>query len=135
MPELGPFPDVERAVMDLLADLVTDPADVGTRIPADLQTRLGAGRKVIRVRCIGGDDDRFTDYPRVDVEVYASTRAVAMPLAETIRQRLISRPRQTAFGVIDRATTEVRPQEISYDDPDVRMVTATYRMSLRRRVP
>lgn len=134
MPELGPFPDIEQALMDLLSDLVTDPADVGTVVPADLQTRITAGRIVIRVRCIGGTDDRFFDNPRVDIEVYAGTRAAAMPLAETIRQRLISKGRRTAYGVIDRADTEVRPQEVPYDDPDIRRVSATYRLSARRRV-
>jgi hypothetical protein len=120
--------------MDLLADLVSDPDDIGTVIPADLQERVFADppRRVIRVRCIGGSDSRFFDNPRVDVEVFAATRATAMPLAETIRQRLISKPRRTAFGVIDRAETEVRPQEIPYEDPDIRRILATYRLSLRR---
>jgi hypothetical protein len=137
VPELAAFPDVEQALMDLFSDLVTDPRDVGVIIPADLQQRVLADppRPVIRVRVIGGNDNRFFDNPRVDIEVYAATRAVAVPLAETIRQRLISKPRLTAHGVIDRADTEVRPQEIPYDDPDIRRVSATYRLSLRRRVP
>ena len=136
MPELAAFPDVEQALMDLLADLVVDREDVGIIIPIDLQKRVlsDSPRPVIRVRCIGGSDDRFFDNPRVDVEVFAASRAVAMPLAEAIRQRLISKPRLTAFGVIDRADTEVRPQEIPYDDPDIRRISATYRLSTRRRV-
>jgi hypothetical protein len=134
VPDLAPFSDVEHMLMDALADLVTDPADVGTVIPADLQNRLAAGRKVIRVRRIGGSDDRISDYPRVDVETFGATRADAWPLAESIRQRLISGPQRTAHGLIDRATTEVGPQEIPYDDPDVRRVLATYRLSTRRRV-
>lgn len=133
MPDLAPFIDVEYALMDLFADLVTDPADVVTVLPNDLQARLADGRKLIRVRVIGGGDDRISDHPRIDVETFASTRAVARPLAETIRQRLISGGHRTVHGVIDHATTEVGPQEIPYDDPDVRRWSATYRLSTRRR--
>jgi hypothetical protein len=136
VPELAAFPDVEQALMDLLADLVVDPADVGVIIPADLQARVlgDPTRHVIRVRVLGGNDNRFIDFPRVDIEVFGPARATMVPLAETIRQRLISKPRRTAFGVIDRAETEVRPQEIPYDDPDIRRVLGTYRISMRRRV-
>jgi hypothetical protein len=133
MPELAPFIDVEHALMDLFADLVDDPADVVTVLPNDLQARLAVDRQVIRVRVIGGSDDRISDHPRVDVEVFGATRAVAKPLAETIRQRLISGGHRTAHGVIDHATTEVGPQETPYDDPDVRRWSATYRLSTRRR--
>lgn len=134
MPDLAPFVDVEKALMDLFADLVTDPADVVTVIPDDLQTRLAADRPVIRVRVVGGSDDRISDHPRVDVETFGPTRAVSKPLAETIRQRLLAGGHRTAHGVIDRATTEVGPQEIPYDDPDVRRWSATYRLSTRRRI-
>lgn len=140
MPELAAFIDIEYALMDLFADLVDDPADVVTEIPDDLQIRVFGDpdndvvpRPVIRVRVIGGSDDRVSDHPRVDVEVFGATRAVAKPLAETIRQRLISGGHRTAHGVIDRATTEVGPQKIPYEDPDVRRWSATYRMSTRRR--
>lgn len=136
MPELAPFPDVESALVDLLTDLVGHPDDVDTVIPDDLQARVFATppRPVIRIRCIGGSDDVISDYPRVDIEVFASTRAAGQPLAEAIRQRMIYGGHRTAHGVIDRAITEVRPQEIPYDDPDVRRWSATYRVSMRRRV-
>jgi len=133
MPELAPFVDIEHALMDLFSDLVTDDDDVTTVIPADLQARLAADRLVVRVRVIGGSDDRISDHPRVDVETFGLTRATARPLAETIRQRMLSGGHRTAYGVIDRATTEVGPQEIPYDDPDVRRWSATYRLTARRR--
>lgn len=133
MPQFAAFVDIEYALMDLFADLVTDPDDVCTEIPDDLQARLAADRHVIHVHCIGGSGDRISDHPRVDVEVFAATRAVAKPLAETIRQRLIYGGHRTAHGVIDRATTEVGPQKLPYEDPDVRRWSATYRLSTRRR--
>lgn len=127
--DLPVFPDVERVLMDLFADLATAAsATVVTVVPANLQQAL----PVIRVRRLGGADDRWTDRPRVDVEVYGTTRAVAMPLAKTLQARLLSWPRATAHGVLDRADTEVGPQEIPYADQDVHLVTATYRLALRR---
>ncbi|MCW2904925.1 MAG: hypothetical protein JWO67_7190 [Streptosporangiaceae bacterium] len=124
--DLPVFPDVEQVLMDLFADLA---ATVVTFLPADLQQRL----PLVRVRRLGGGDDKWTDQPRVDVEVYAADRAAGMPLAKLLQQRLISRPNRTAHGVIDRAGTEVGPREVPYDDPDTRLFTATYRVSLRRR--
>jgi hypothetical protein len=70
--------------------------------------------------------------PRVDVDVYATTESTGAPLAELVRQRLLSYPRATAAGVIDRVTTEVSPHEVPYDDSGVRLFTATYRLATRR---
>ena len=127
--DLPVFPDVALVLIEVFADIAAAAsAATVTNLPADLQAVL----PVIRVRRLGGGDDRWTDAPRVDVEVYAATRAVAVPLAEQLRQRLLSRPHATAHGVIDRAVTEVGPQEIPYEDQDVRLVAATYRLSLRR---
>lgn len=129
MPDLPAFPDVEKALIDVFADLsAAVSATAVARLPPDLQQML----PVIRVRRLGGGDDRWTDSPRADVEVYAATRAVAVPLAELLRQRLLSGPHATGHGVIDRAVTEVGPQEIPYEDQDIRLVTATYRVALRR---
>jgi hypothetical protein len=138
LPDLAAFADVHACLRALFADLVVNPADVGTVIPADLQQRVTATptpRPVIRVRRVGGPDDRFTDRPRVDVDVYSSTFSESSGLAERCRQRLISKPARTSAGVIDRAFTEVGPHEVPYTDPDVRLVTATYRVSMRRRTP
>lgn len=126
MATLAPFPDVERVLGDLFADLAT----VGSETGIDLQERL----PFIRVRRLGGPDDRITDAARVDVHVYAFDTTSAKVLAETVRQRLISGPSTTAHGVIDRARTEVGPQSVPVDDAaGYRQVVATYRISMRRR--
>ena len=126
------FPDVEACLRELFADLVVDPTDVGTVIPADLQDRINAGRNVIRLYRIGGSDDWYTDRPRVMVENYDATVAAAKASAEQVRQRLILRPHRTSVGVIDRAVTETGPAEWPYTDPSIRLIRATYRLSLRR---
>jgi hypothetical protein len=123
---LAPFPDVERAVGDLVADLGTP----GSETNITLQSTL----PYIRIRRLGGSDDRITDAARVDVHVYDTDATNAKAIAETIRQRLISGPSTTTHGVIDRVWTEVGPQTIpAADTANIRQVVATYRVSMRRR--
>ena len=122
---LANFPDVERVLGDLLADLGTVGAETGT----DLQTNL----PFIRIRRLGGSDDVITDASRVDVDVYTTDASSGKALAETIRQRLISGPSKTAHGVIDRAWTEAGPQSVPAADPNIRRVIVTFRVSLRRK--
>jgi hypothetical protein len=125
MTALSAFPDVERVLGDLFSDLGT----IGSETDIDLQSSL----PFIRVRRIGGTDNRVTDATRVDVDVYATDATSAKTLTELIRQRLISGPSATAHGVIDRAWTESGPQTAPTDDQNIRRVIATYRISLRRR--
>ena len=124
MVDLAAFPDVEVAVMDLIEDLAT----VGTTTPADLIQQL----PFVRVLRFGGSDDRFTDSPRIDIDVFESTRPLAFTLAETIRARLLSFPHVINGVVIDKATTLVGPQEVPWSDPNVRHLTASYTVALRR---
>lgn len=131
MSDLGPFVDELDALEALLADFV--PADhVVTWTGTDLQQLLVAGA-VIKLASIGGDDNRVTARPRVDVVVLAARFDDAWSVAKLVRQRLLSYPHATAAGVIDRVVTEVSPHEVPYDDPDVRQVVATYRLATRRR--
>lgn len=126
MPVLASFPLAARIVAALVDDLGTTGGETST----DLQSEL----PFIRVRRIGGADDRITDVARVDVRVYAEDLSDSETLSETIRQRLISGPAATAHGVMDRAFTEVGPQEVPGPDPDhYRVVSTTYRVSVRRR--
>ena len=130
MTDLAPFVDVHAALTEVLTDLV--PAGhVVTWTGTDLQTVIASG-PLIKVSRLGGGDDRFTATPRVDIDVFATTESTGAPLAELVRQRLLSWPHATAVGVIDRVTTEVSPHEVPYDDQGVRLFTATYRVSTRR---
>lgn len=126
MPLLAPFPPVERIV----AAVVTDLGETGSETSTDLQDSL----PFIRIRRIGGSDNRVTDTARIDVRVYDAELSDAFVLSETIRQLLISGPTATPHGVLDRAETEVAPQEVPGPDPDhYRVVSTTYRVSVRRR--
>lgn len=126
MPLLASFPKAPRIVAALLDDLGTTSGETSTTLQTDLP--------FIRVRRIGGSDDRVTDVARVDVRVYAVNLSDAEELSETIRQRLISGPAATTHGVLDHAETEVGPQEVPGPDPDhYRVVSTTYRVSVRRR--
>lgn len=130
MVDLAAWPDVHDVLPLLFADLVADPSQqiVGPRLPANLQDRM----PLIRVRGIGGADDRITDRPRTDVEVYAADYPTSRTLAEAVRQRLLDYPHLTAAGNVDWVETESRPTEIPHDDQAVRLVAATYRISFRR---
>lgn len=122
------FPDAERIVGDLLADLVAA-GSVGNETPANLQDVL----PFIRVRRIGGTDDRITDTARVDVDAYAADATTAKDLAEQARQRIITGFAVTAHGILDRGYTESGPALLPVDDTaGIRRVTTTYRVSARR---
>ncbi|KAB2344878.1 tail completion protein gp17 [Actinomadura rudentiformis] len=125
----APWPDIEELLLHVLADLTT--GTVVTVTPPDLQQHL----PVIRVRRLGGSDNRVSDTARVDVDVYAATRAEAHALGEAVRQRLLVAPHVVAGpsgGVIDRVVTEVAPHSVTHPDPGTRRVTATYRTTARR---
>jgi hypothetical protein len=127
---LAAWPPATRIVAAVLDDL----GDVVGETGIDLAARLQDSGRVIRVRRIGGSDDRITDVARVDVRVYAVDLSDAEDTAETARQRLISQPWATAHGVLDRAETEVGPQEVPGPDPEnYRVVNITLRVSVRRR--
>jgi hypothetical protein len=128
----GGYPDIERVVCDLLADL----GGTGTRTPADLQ----AVTPFLRVRRVGGVDDRVTDRARVDVEVFATTREAGEDLAEQVRQRLSVRGPLvvTSEGrpvVVDRSMLLAGPVEVPWPDVVVRMFHASYQLESRRPWP
>lgn len=125
----APWPDINKILTLALADKANKV--VGPRLYANFEIDL----PVIRVRRIGGNSDRETDYPRTVVDVYADTYEVAAELAEDLRQEFLvngSERFRTVHGRIDRCEVEVAPIEIPYSSPDVHHITATYRLSTRR---
>lgn len=125
------FPDIERVVMDLLASFklgTVATANIQTETPIDLETRL----PFILVVAGTGDDDGLTDYPLVDVEVFAPTRAMAYALAEDIRARLLEAPHRVNGVIIDFVRTTIRPRRLPWANEQIRRFAATYRFSARR---
>lgn len=130
MADLSPFPDPHDVLKLALAHFGAKKV-VGPRTPPDF---LDAGFPVISVRAVGGTNlaDKITDVPRMAVTVYGEDYEQSRDLAEEIRQYLLSGPKFTAAGRIDRTEVEVRPIEVTYPDPKVRVHSAIYRPSFRR---
>lgn len=131
--ELAAFPDVEEVVLALI-ELTPALGNAVQTTPAEM-----ADTVVIRVLRVGGGDDGITDRALVDVTVFAPKYAQAREVAEQVRQRMLaaggkkvpttSRP---SGVLIDRCVTATGPQEIPYDNPELRRKPATYRVELRR---
>jgi hypothetical protein len=118
-----PFPDAERVAVELLHPLA----------PAMVVTPRQITEPIIQVRRVGGTDDGVTDFARIEVGCIAFTRHEAWHLAEAVRQRILN-ARATVHGgaLIDRTAVEIAPQQIPDENPDIRRVVATYRLSMRR---
>lgn len=135
MAVLASWPDTRKVCAAAFADL----GETGSRTPDDFTGRL----PYIRFRVVGGSDDRITDQPRVAADVFAGTPDQAWEIAKTVRQRFLAGRIATVHGRIDSARTEVGPQEAPWPgqsgqpgailtDPAVSLVTAIYRLGLRR---
>ncbi|MEU5259020.1 hypothetical protein [Amycolatopsis sp. NPDC021455] len=120
---LGAFPDIEDLAMELL-----EPAG-----PTVLATPEVITPPLIVIRRTGGFDDVITDTPRIQVDVFGSTRRQAADLAETCRQIILASP-ATGIGhaSIDQAWTETAPTFVAYDDRNTQRYVATYGLALRR---
>ena len=122
------FPDAVRVLVDDLTALAGD-GHTGAQTPADLAGTL----PFIRVTRFGGGADHVSDYPMVDVDVFAATYAAAQQLAEQVRARIVGPP--PAAALLDRVVCEQGPHELPWgDDSTVRRFGATYRVTTRRRI-
>lgn len=104
------LPDVEAL---LLADVLTDVTNKGTRIPADVATQLPY-RAVYK---LSGTvvRPRFLDRPQVQIVTFAATREQASDLAEAAREALhdaVDAQTRFAGGVIHRVDEVVSPFEV-----------------------
>lgn len=127
MTNFTPWPDPHIILMELLDDLTASPV-VGPRLHKDFQDEM----PIIRVRKVGGGNDKITDFPRMSIDVYARTYPEASQLAEAIRQRLLAYPHITTAGRLDRCEVEASPFEVPWPDNTLRYLTATYVISTRR---
>ncbi|TDC92355.1 hypothetical protein E1161_13355 [Saccharopolyspora aridisoli] len=118
-----PFPDAEQVVMALLEPLAT----VVVVSPREISNSL------IQIHRAGGADDGVTDIARLETECIACSRHDAWRLAEAVRQRVLNAAASVHAGaLIDRTAVEIAPQQVPDDNPDIRRVVATYRLSMRR---
>lgn len=128
MENLGPYPDAENVVIGILEPLVTTPtAQVVTAAGEDMVL------PTIQVQRTGGSDDRITDYPTVQVKVFAADRPSAWALAEQARQAILAARRTVAGGALIDDTDTVTPAvQLPDEGDDVRTVMAVYRLAMRR---
>jgi hypothetical protein len=132
--ELAVYPDVPHAVCDLLVTL-PDVNGADIEAPEDLQSVV----PWIRVTRTGGTSDRITDTATLVVDVFAENATQAWDIAKAALQRLTRGPFlsdvsfRTAHGQVDKARVSVGPQLTPPADSDnLRLVTATYTVSVRR---
>lgn len=121
------FPDVQRLLVDDLEALAGS-GHTAIETPVDLEGKL----PFVRVMRTGGPADLVTDYPTIEVDVFAATYTDGVLLAEKIRQRLVGPP--PPVRVIDRCRCDIGPRELPWGDGIVRRFGATYSMSTRRRL-
>jgi hypothetical protein len=119
------FPDVEAVVCDLLEQV------------APTTTYLDKGwddvLPVIQVNRVGGSRDSITDVARVQVAVWAETRAQVWQLANQIRDLILYAGNTRVNGVlIDWTEESIAGQQVPDIDPDDRRVISTYQFAFRR---
>lgn len=129
-PALRSFIDAERGAVFLLADLV-DAGSCAIQTPNDLLDHL----PFIKVERIGGQSTRWDDSPRIDVAVYClrESRGQGVALALACQARLLSFPHAIPdVGVIDSVETDVSPNEVPWANAAIRLITSSYRVTVRR---
>ena len=88
---------------------------------------------LIVVERVGGGDDGVTDYPRIEVSILGSTRREAWQLAREAQQLVLAASGELVGAtLVDAAGTESDPAQRDYENPDLRLVMATYRLEYRR---
>lgn len=95
--------------------------------PAKLETQL----PVVRVKRIGGFDERFADHPRVAVDVFAATADEARTLAGQIRDALLFLRGPVNGAVIRSVRCDSGPSRQPWENEAIHRRGATYTVSLR----
>jgi hypothetical protein len=95
--------------------------------PPDLEDRL----PVIRVERIGGPDERFSQHPRVAVDVFAATADEARTLAGQVRDALVLLRGPVNGAVIRGVRCDAGPSRQPWANEAVHRRGASYTVSLR----
>lgn len=126
---LPPFPNPERILVAEFDQLAAGRWFNGGSTPRDLRERV----PFVTVRRGGGPSDSVNDYPFVTVEIHARTYAEIDDIAEEIRQHLLSPDIiSNVHGQIDRAVCSSAHTELPAEDPALRRILTTYRLTCRR---
>lgn len=95
--------------------------------PADLEKRL----PVVRVGRVGGPDDRFSQHPRVTVDVFAGTADEARTLAGDVSDALVFLSGPVNGAVIRGVRCDSGFMRTPWENPEIHRRSATYTVSLR----
>lgn len=133
MTELQPFPSIVSALRTLLLDRFDALTDVRQTWPPDAEERV----PLVRVEKIGGSRTQLNDYPLVDLELLATTKAEAESLAEDVDAFLLGYPLSVLVDgrtvVLDRVSVPRVPAGLPWEDAGASRYAATYSFSVRRR--
>lgn len=130
-----PFADAEEVLRRLLvADL-----DGGVIVVSATGPELNP--PVVKVRRIGGENDYITDYATMLVSSFCATRPESNVLAAQVQVTILNAVcRAILMGdgttaLIDNAVVVTADHPELYENPDVRQVSATYELRMRRPWP
>lgn len=122
------FPDVQAVLVGGLEALVGAADRTGTETPADFTGRTPFIR-VLRVPGAGGSD-HVDDRSSIDIDVFDTTYAAAIRLAEQVRQYLVGPP--PPFAVLDKVACDQGPVELPWGGDQIRRINAGYLVIARR---
>lgn len=123
------LPDAEEIAVAFLAEAFPD-----VRVVTELYVGFEAEVPLLRVARIGGAVVRpfVLDAPRIDVDVYHSSRLAASELCRTVAARMwTARGRTYAAGLITSVQEEVGPSWRPEYNPALYHFGATYVLTVR----
>lgn len=139
------FPDIEKALVEGLGAAVLalgrPPEIPAASWPNQVVVKdstsgldgvIAAGNAFCRITKVGGTDDVVTDYPAIEVEFFAPTRAVAYALSEQARRVFLAPGIRVGGVTIDQARTSGSPRRLPWDNEKIQRVSASYRVAVRR---
>lgn len=122
------WPNVTKVTRTYLA------AATGTRTVTKLPSNLEAALPVIRVSRGPGSDDKITDSPLLDVEVFAADDDAMWTLAEDAREAMHALAGKSVSGaLVDSVTTATAPVYVDYGNSAIQRAVASYRLALRKK--
>jgi hypothetical protein len=139
MTDLLPFVRTDKALEIMLkaefAELADNPTGVfhiGTSFPADVSVRT----PYVSIARVGGPSDRFETNPTVDIDVWHTSKDLALSLDSRISAFLLGYPRSVRVGprlvVFDTVFQTSGPVERPWDASSIRRFASTYQFSVRR---
>lgn len=121
------FPDLEVALLDVLAPLVPNTDHLGTDTPSNLDVML----PFLRLDRYGGPWDQVSDRADLDLDVFAATRQQARSLLVAALERLNTEHR-SGSTVIDSVTVTVGPARRPWINTNIRRWSASLTVTARR---